>query len=70
VPCAISRAAFDSAAFRVALADVIELEGGGTPFGPYDLLIAAHSPTLELTLVRANRAEFDSVAGLRLESWR
>jgi tRNA(fMet)-specific endonuclease VapC len=45
------------------------LEQAGTPIGPNDLLIAAHSLALDLTLVTANIREFERVPGLKLENW-
>ena len=47
----------------------LQLEQAGTPIGPNDLLIAAHSLNLDLTLVTANVDEFARVAGLRVENW-
>jgi len=41
----------------------------GTPIGPNDLLIAAHALGADLTLVTANRREFERVPALRVESW-
>jgi tRNA(fMet)-specific endonuclease VapC len=41
----------------------------GTPIGPNDLLIAAHALAAELTLVTANKREFDRVPSLRVENW-
>lgn len=46
-----------------------DLELRGSPIGAYDLLIAAHALTLELTLVTNNTREFRCVTGLRLENW-
>jgi len=45
------------------------LEQAGTPIGPNDLLIAAHSLALDLTLVTANTREFERVPALKLENW-
>lgn len=45
------------------------LEASGTPIGPNDLLIAAHSLALDLTLVTANTTEFSRVRGLPVENW-
>ena len=45
------------------------LESKGTPIGPYDMLIAAHALSLDLTLVTANTREFSRVDGLRIENW-
>ena len=41
----------------------------GRPIGANDLLIAAHTLTLGLTLVTANIREFARVDGLLLENW-
>ena len=46
-----------------------ELEKRGIPIGAYDLMIAAHALSLDLTLVTNNTAEFNRVEGLRLENW-
>ncbi len=40
------------------------LEGAGTPIGSNDMLIAAHTLALGLTLVTANEGEFRRVPGL------
>lgn len=45
------------------------LERKGTPMGPFDLLIAAHARSLDLTLVTNNTREFSRVPGLRVENW-
>jgi len=42
------------------------LFSAGTPIGPYDLLIAAHARSHDLTLVTNNRREFDRVPGLKV----
>jgi tRNA(fMet)-specific endonuclease VapC len=47
----------------------VELERKGSPIGAYDLLIAAHALSLELTLVTNNVREFRRIAQLRLENW-
>lgn len=41
----------------------------GALIGPNDLLIAAHTLALDLTLVTANRREFARVPGLRVDDW-
>jgi tRNA(fMet)-specific endonuclease VapC len=41
----------------------------GTPIGPNDLLIAAHSLALDLILVTDNVEEFARVPGLSAENW-
>jgi tRNA(fMet)-specific endonuclease VapC len=47
-----------------------QLEAGGTPIGPNDMLIAAHAVSRGLTVVTDNLAEFRRVRGLKVESWR
>ncbi len=46
-----------------------QLELAGTPIGGNDLIIAAHTITLDLTLVSDNEREFARVPGLRIENW-
>lgn len=46
-----------------------ELARRGTPIGPYDLLIAGQAMARGLPLVSSNTAEFQRIAGLRLEDW-
>lgn len=46
-----------------------ELEGGGTPIGPYDVLIAAQARRRGAVLVTAKTVEFRRVQGLRTEDW-
>ena len=50
---------------RVRLA----LEKAGMPIGPNDLLIAAHTLSLGMTLVTANVAEFRRVPKLAVVNW-
>ncbi len=45
------------------------LERKGTPIGPLDTLIGAHSKSLNLTLVTNNEREFSRITGLRIENW-
>jgi tRNA(fMet)-specific endonuclease VapC len=45
------------------------LEMGGTPIGPYDLLIAAQALRAVATLATANVAEFARVPGLSWQDW-
>lgn len=45
------------------------LAKGGTPIGPYDILIAAQARRRGATLVTANEREFSRVPGLRTEDW-
>jgi tRNA(fMet)-specific endonuclease VapC len=47
-----------------------QLEAGGTPIGPNDMLIAAHAVSRGLTVVTDNTAEFGRVKGLKVENWR
>ena len=47
-----------------------QLEAGGTPIGPNDMLIAAHALSRGLTVVTDNTAEFRRVKGLKFENWR
>jgi tRNA(fMet)-specific endonuclease VapC len=37
--------------------------------GPFDMLIAAHAKSLNMTLVTNNVMEFERIGGLRLENW-
>ena len=46
-----------------------ELERGGVPIGPLDMLIAAHALSLDVPLITANSKEFRRVRGLRVENW-
>jgi tRNA(fMet)-specific endonuclease VapC len=46
-----------------------ELERKGSSIGAYDLLIAAHALSLDLTLVTNNLREFARIPGLRVENW-
>ncbi|UWU95192.1 type II toxin-antitoxin system VapC family toxin [Bradyrhizobium sp. CB1015] len=46
-----------------------ELARRSTPIGPYDLLIAGQAIARGLPLVSNNTAEFQRIAGLRLEDW-
>lgn len=45
------------------------LESKGTPIGNMDLLIAAHSLSLDYILVSNNIREFARVPGLKYENW-
>jgi tRNA(fMet)-specific endonuclease VapC len=47
-----------------------QLEAGGTPIGPNDMLIAAHALSRGLTVVTDNTKEFGQVKGLKVENWR
>ncbi|MBP0110002.1 tRNA(fMet)-specific endonuclease VapC (fragment) [Bradyrhizobium vignae] len=46
-----------------------ELAKHGTPIGPYDILSAGQAMARGLPLVSNNTAEFQRIAGLRLEDW-
>lgn len=46
-----------------------DLERRGTPIGPLDMLIAAHSVSQGSILVTNNVREFRRVSGLRVEDW-
>lgn len=46
-----------------------ELARRGTPIGPYDVLIAGQAMARGLPLVSNNTAEFERIAGLKLEDW-
>lgn len=46
-----------------------ELERGGTPIGPMDMLIAGHARSEGLILVTNNTREFRRVEGLMVEDW-
>jgi tRNA(fMet)-specific endonuclease VapC len=47
-----------------------QLEGGGAPIGPNDMLIAAHALSRGLTVITDNTAEFGRVKGLKVANWR
>ena len=46
------------------------LASKGTPFGPYDVLIAGQAMARSMVLVTGNTDEFESIPGLRLEDWQ
>jgi tRNA(fMet)-specific endonuclease VapC len=46
-----------------------ELERQGTPIGAYDLLIAGHARSLDVTLVTNNVAEYSREPNLKVENW-
>ena len=60
---------FDTAAAGHAAEIRATLSREGKIIGPYDLLIAGQARSRGLALVTNNRAEFDRVAGLRVEDW-
>lgn len=45
------------------------LQATGKPIGSFDLLIAAHALSADVTLVTNNEGEFRRVPGLRVENW-
>ena len=47
-----------------------QLEAGGTPIGPNDMLIAAHALSRGLTVVTDNTTQFGRVKRLKVENWR
>ncbi len=58
----------DQAALHFAQIRAV-LEARGTMIGANDLFIAAHAPSIELTLVTNNTAEFGRVDDLKIENW-
>jgi tRNA(fMet)-specific endonuclease VapC len=60
---------FDEADASIAGTLRAALETGGTPIGPYDLLIAAQALRTGMTLVTANVSEFARVDGLAWQDW-
>ena len=65
----VSIIAFDDDDATHAGAIRAHLERQGTPIGPYDILIAAQTRRRGLTLVTANRREFEQVPGLMVQDW-
>jgi len=61
--------AFDTEDARCAGEIRAGLAMGGTPIGPYDVLIAGQAVSRGLVLVTHNVREFSRVTGLRLEDW-
>lgn len=58
----------DAAAFHAA--DIrVNLTAMGQLIGPYDLLIAGHARSQDLTVITGNLNEFTRVEGLRCEDW-
>lgn len=60
---------FDIGAARVYGRIRTHLKQKGTPIGAYDMLIAAHAQSMDVTLVTNNLSEFSHVPDLRLENW-
>jgi len=46
------------------------LASGGTPIGPYDVLIAGQAKARNLILITHNTDEFGRVPGLRFDDWQ
>lgn len=60
---------FDSGAAGQAALIRIELEGKGTPIGPYDLLLAGHAKSLSVPILTRNTEKFRRVTGLTVLDW-
>ncbi len=60
---------FDAVDARTAAEIRADLKRRGCPIGPYDTLIAGQALARGLTVVTANRREFERVEGLRVEDW-
>ncbi|MCE7041161.1 type II toxin-antitoxin system VapC family toxin [Dyadobacter sp. CY312] len=60
---------FDSKAAEFYALIRADLESKGTIIGANDLFIAAHTLSLDLTLVTNNVREFERVNGLKIENW-
>jgi tRNA(fMet)-specific endonuclease VapC len=65
----ISLLPFEDADAAIAGNVRASLEIGGTPIGPYDLLIAAQALRVGATLATANVSEFARVPGLVWQDW-
>lgn len=46
-----------------------QLRKGGTPIGPYDVLIAGHALAEDAVLITHNTREFSRIPGLKLDDW-
>jgi tRNA(fMet)-specific endonuclease VapC len=62
-------ASFDETAARLGGALRAALEKKGKPIGSLDTLIAAHTLSLEATLVTNNTREFSRISGLKVKNW-
>jgi tRNA(fMet)-specific endonuclease VapC len=60
---------FDEAASEAYARIRAQLERGGRPVGPNDLLIAATAVANRLILVTHNTREFGRIEGLDVEDW-
>jgi len=65
----VQSVSFDLSAAQRAAFIRAALESRGEMIGPYDVLIAAHALSLNLTLVTANIGEFQRVPRLAIEDW-
>ena len=45
------------------------LESNGKTIGPFDMLIAAHAFSLDLTIISNNTKEFSRIPNLKCENW-
>jgi tRNA(fMet)-specific endonuclease VapC len=45
------------------------LKDGNKLIGPFDMLIAAHAKSLDMTLVTNNMKEFERIKDLKVENW-
>lgn len=46
-----------------------ELEKKGTPIGAMDMMMSAHSQSIDAVLVTNNQKHFSKVKGLKIENW-
>ena len=46
-----------------------ELEAKGSPIGAMDMMIAAHSQSINAVLVTNNQKHFSKVKGIKIENW-
>lgn len=65
----INISSFGSQEAKVAAMIRANLEGKGTPIGPYDTLIAGTALSNNAILVTHNTKEFRRVKGLNIEDW-
>jgi tRNA(fMet)-specific endonuclease VapC len=47
----------------------VSLESKGKTIGPFDMLIAAHALSLDLTIISNNIKEFSRIPNLKCENW-
>ena len=65
----VSVVPFDDECANVFGRVAAHLADEGSPIGEFDILIAAHAITLDVTLVTNNVKHFKRVRGLRSENW-